>query len=98
MAALWAMEKIEFYSIEKKFALVTDHKAIEEIKNEKVFSSYRVERWFYKIKRLKFDVVYRQGSEMKQADAMSRCFALKCQDLPEGGKELTNQILKIHVC
>ena len=50
MAALWAMEKIEFYSIEKKFALVTDHKAIEEIKNEKVFSSYRVEKWFYKKK------------------------------------------------
>ena len=44
LAALWAMEKLEFYLGTKEFSLITDHKAIEEIKIRQNFGSARVQR------------------------------------------------------
>ncbi|KAF9762574.1 Retrovirus-related Pol polyprotein from transposon 17.6 [Nosema granulosis] len=72
LASLWAMEKLQYHLIGKKFKLVTDHKAIEFIKTKIEFGSARIQRWFYRFEKFDFDVEYRKGCEMITADALSR--------------------------
>lgn len=73
LAALWAMEKFSFYLLGKEFDLITDHKAIEEIKRKKNFGSHKINRWFERLERFQFNVKYKAGEELVVADALSRC-------------------------
>jgi hypothetical protein len=72
LAGLWAMEKLAYYLHGKKFILITDHKAIEQLKTKSVFGSARVYRWFERLERFNFTVEYRKGEEIPVADALSR--------------------------
>ncbi|KAG0442406.1 Retrovirus-related Pol polyprotein from transposon 17.6 [Dictyocoela muelleri] len=46
LAALWAMEKLEYFLMGSRFSLITDHKAIEQLKSKVDFGSQRIQRWF----------------------------------------------------
>ncbi|KAG0440166.1 Retrovirus-related Pol polyprotein from transposon [Dictyocoela muelleri] len=58
LAAIWCMEKFEYYLIGKKFTLVTDHRALVEIHNRKEFCSSKMQRWIERLSRFDFNVVF----------------------------------------
>lgn len=72
LGAMWAMEKLRYYLEGKEFDLVTDHKAIEEIKKKKEFGSQKINRWFERLERFQFKVKYKPCRELIVADALSR--------------------------
>lgn len=72
LAVIWACEKFEYHLFGREFELVTDHKAIEQLKLKIEFGSHRIKRWFERLEKFNFKVTYRKGCEMTQADAMSR--------------------------
>lgn len=55
LAALWRMEKFQYYLIGKTYALMTDHKAIIEIR-KKDFGSARIQRWHHRLSRFNFKI------------------------------------------
>lgn len=52
--------------------MLTDHKAIEMIKQKSDFGTHRIKRWFNRLERFNFKAEYRKGETMVQADALSR--------------------------
>ena len=56
----------------KIFTLITDHKAIEELRIKNEFGSARITRWFERLERFNFTVKYIKGTRMVGADALSR--------------------------
>jgi Reverse transcriptase (RNA-dependent DNA polymerase)/RNase H-like domain found in reverse transcriptase/Integrase core domain/Aspartyl protease len=100
LAALWAMEKLQYHLVGKRFTLITDHKAIEFIKTKIEFGSARVQRWFHRFEKFNFDVEYRKGSEMVTADALSRSFndrILLVNSNRTNDEEIAAQIIKYHI-
>ena len=96
LAALWAMEKFQYYLSGKEFTLITDHKAIEAVKSKSEFGSPRIQRWMNRLNQFNFKVKYIKGCELVQADALSRSTRL---EIPEREEELSiseQKILKIH--
>ena len=82
LASLWAMEKLQYYLFGKPFILITDHKAIEELKFKKEFGSSRIQRWFERLEKFQFKVEYRPGVKITVADALSRS-----KSTPKKGEE-----------
>ena len=72
LAAMWAMEKLEFYLIGKEFTLVTDHKALESIKTKATFGTPRIMRWLSRLERFNYKICYRQANNMEEPDMLSR--------------------------
>jgi hypothetical protein len=66
------MEKFQYYLSGRKFVLVTDHKALEEIKSKREFGSKRIQRWFDRFEHFEFSVEHRPGEKVVVADALSR--------------------------
>lgn len=102
LASLWGMEKFEFYLIGKEFTLISDHQAIKYIKTKSEFGSMRVQRWFERLERFQFKVEYRKGTELKQADALSRGSTLNSIVMTENKfnsekKKNDDKILKLHI-
>lgn len=56
LAAIWGMEKFRFFIQGKKSLLITDDKALEEIKRKRDFGSPRIHRWFERLERFQYDV------------------------------------------
>ncbi len=99
LACLWAMEKLEFYLIGRKFNLITDHKAIEEIKSKRDFGTPRIQRWLERLSKFDFKVHYREGEKMEQADALSRDISsipVKNNLLVIDENDLKKKVLEIH--
>jgi hypothetical protein len=90
LAALWAMEKLEYFLVGKHFKLISDHKAIVEIKKKVQFGSQRVQRWFERLERFQFEPIYKEGKEMILSDTLSR--------FHENSIELSikERVMKIH--
>ncbi|KAG0427191.1 Retrovirus-related Pol polyprotein from transposon 17.6, partial [Dictyocoela muelleri] len=85
LAALWSMERFEYYLIGKKFTLISDHKALEEIHKKKDFYSLRIQRWLEIFSRFDFEVFYRVGESLEQADALSRVtMTVKNEEISNG--------------
>jgi hypothetical protein len=70
LAALWGMEKFQYYLTGKKFVLVTDHKALEEIRNKTEFGSKRTQRWIERFENFEFAIKYRKVCEIAIADTL----------------------------
>ena len=96
LAALWAMEKFQYYLAGKEFVLLIDHKAIESVRSKTEFGSPRIQRWMERLSKFNFKVKYVKGEELIQADALSRSTRLS---FPEGEEEMSiaeKKILSIH--
>jgi hypothetical protein len=91
LAALWAMEKLEYFLFGKPFKLISDHKAITEIKNKVNFGSPRIQRWFERLERFHFEPIYKEGKEIIIADALSRYHEKETDTTKE------TEVMRIHV-
>lgn len=100
LAALWAMEKLQYHLLGREFVLITDHKAIEEIQNKKEFGTHRVQRWMERLGRFSFTPKYRKGEDMVASDALSRigmeCNEIKVLQEVKEGEVISEEIMKIH--
>lgn len=69
---VWAVEKLEPYLRGRTFHVITDHKAITQIKEKESFANKRMQRWLEKLQEYDFTLEYREGEEMRETDALSR--------------------------
>jgi hypothetical protein len=95
LAAIWSMEKMRYYFQGIKFKLITDHKALEELKSKREFGSARLQRWFERIERFQFEICYRKGRALIAPDALSRA-ALEISKNKDEDAKKRNEILNIH--
>ena len=71
-AVLWGIEKFHHYLYGRKFKVVTDHQALTWLmKNENSLKGRRA-RWVLKMEPYDFEIIYKEGREHKNADALSR--------------------------
>ncbi|KAG0418701.1 Transposon Ty3-I Gag-Pol polyprotein [Dictyocoela roeselum] len=70
------MKKFQYFLLGTRFTLITDHKAIEQLKTKLDLGSARIQRWFQRLKRFDFEIKYRDGANLVTADALSRSFFL----------------------
>ena len=96
LAALWAMEKFQYYLLGREFDLITDHQAITEIRRKPEFGSMRVQRWIERLERFEFTVKYRKGEEMVAADALSRAVEPPVEEGEGLDDEMVEKVLEIH--
>ncbi len=71
LAIVYATEKFAPYIHGLKFTVVTDHLSLKWL-TEKTNLSPRLIRWALHLQKYDFDVIYRSGRLMKDADALSR--------------------------
>jgi hypothetical protein len=74
LAIFWGVKKFEYELKGKKFHLIKDHRALENIREKPVFEINRVNRWIKKIQEFDFTVEYKKGMELTTADALSRLY------------------------
>ena len=72
LAALWGMEKLQYYLLGVKFTVITDHKALETINEKADFGNRRILHWMDRLSLFNFNIVYREGDKNIGADALSR--------------------------
>ncbi|KRH94579.1 pol polyprotein, partial [Pseudoloma neurophilia] len=94
LATLWAMEKLMFYLIGKRFHLVTDHKAIEMINEKKNFGNARIERWMHRFAEFDFVPIYREETSNIGTDALSRNASFSEREVKERNKEVNTKFEK----
>jgi hypothetical protein len=73
-AVVWGIKKFEYELRGRKFRLVTDHKALTEIRKKGQFNNDRVNRWADLIQEFDFEVEYKKGEELVVPDALSRLY------------------------
>jgi len=86
-AVIWAIKEFEYLLRDKRFTVVTDHKASEWLPT-KNSPNKRIMRWFMFLDGIVFDVKHRAGTANANADALSRCPVPSPPDTRQGGKEL----------
>lgn len=74
LAVFWAVKKFEYELRGRKFQLVSDHKALEEIRSKAEFNNARVNRWIDQIQEFDFEIKYNKGEELAVPDALSRLY------------------------
>ncbi|KAF9750344.1 Retrovirus-related Pol polyprotein from transposon 17.6, partial [Nosema granulosis] len=73
-AVLFGIKKFESDLRGSKFHLMTDHKALAEIRCKPYFENNRINRWIENIQEFDFTIEYVKGELMTDADALSRQF------------------------
>lgn len=98
LAGLWAMEKLAYYLDGKNFVLITDHKAIEALREKREFGSARVCRWFERLEKFNFSVKYTEGKNMVVPDALSRASQgeQKEESIDTVLQSIQEKILQVH--
>ena len=71
LAIKWALTKLRYYLIGRKFTLVTDHAPLKWMATAKDTNA-RITRWFLELQNFNFTVVHRSGRANGNADALSR--------------------------
>lgn len=91
LAIFWRIKRFEYELRGRNFRLVTDHKALEEIRRKPNFENNRINRWIEKIQEFDFTVKYSEGSKMVVADALSRVFE-KRKETTKKNQEIAEKI------
>ncbi|KAF9760990.1 Retrovirus-related Pol polyprotein from transposon 17.6 [Nosema granulosis] len=73
-AVLFGIKKFESDLRGRKFHLITDHKALAEVRCKPYFENNRINRWIENIQEFDFTIEYVKGELMTDADALSRQF------------------------
>lgn len=71
LAIVFALTKLRYYLIGKRFTLETDHKALINIMNTRL-NNNRIYRWALLIQQYDVVIKYKPGKEMVAADVLSR--------------------------
>lgn len=76
LALIFAVKKFHIFLYGRKFKLVTDHRALTFLlgptKAIPTLSAARIQRWALILATYQYDLVYRKGSDISNADALSR--------------------------
>ena len=72
LAVFWGVKKFEYELKGRRFEIMTDHKALEEIRSKPCFNNNRINRWIEKIQEFDFRIEYVKGENMTDVDALSR--------------------------
>lgn len=71
LAVKWAIEKLRYYLLGRKFVLITDHAPLKWLSQNKGENA-RITCWFLQLQDFQFKVEHQAGSSHANADAMSR--------------------------
>jgi hypothetical protein len=71
LAIIWGCKHFRPYLYGRKFTIVTDHRPLTWIFSVKDPSS-RLLRWRLRLEEFDYEVIYKKGSENRNADALSR--------------------------
>lgn len=74
LAIFWAVKKFEYEIRGREFLLVSDHKALQEIRKKAEFSNVRINRWIDLIQEFDFEIMYNKGEELAVPDTLSRLY------------------------
>ncbi|ELQ76858.1 RNA-directed DNA polymerase, LTR Retrotransposon, partial [Trachipleistophora hominis] len=72
LAVKWGIEKFSYELKARKFHLITDHKALEFIRNKPEFYNNILNRWCEAIQQYEFTIEYSKPVNLIKADALSR--------------------------
>ncbi|MGL4849714.1 MAG: RNase H-like domain-containing protein [Clostridium sp.] len=72
LAALWSMEKFEYFLKGREFILITDHIALKALNSKGEIKSARIIRWIERIQQFNFKVEYKPGEDIPHVDGLSR--------------------------
>lgn len=99
LAIFWAVKKFEYDLRGRKFTIVTDHKALENIRTKPNFTNNRINRWIEKIQEFDFEVKYEKAENLVVPDALSRLYETNVSYEPttEKGKRILEGKLNKHV-
>ncbi|CAM5105440.1 unnamed protein product [Natator depressus] len=78
LAVKWAMERLCYYLLGRRFTLVTDHASLQWMQQNKEKNA-RVTRWFLSLQPFQFTIQHRAGSHHGNADGLSRVHCLTSQ-------------------
>ena len=70
-ALIYAVDKWRTYLFGHSFVIKTDHQSLKYLLEQRVTSMLQ-QKWLTKLMGLDYQIVYKQGSENKVADALSR--------------------------
>lgn len=97
LAILWSLEKLENIIGGRKISVITDHKAIEAIKDKVDFGTRRIQRWHERLARFDFTAKYKPAENLVQPDALSRGASQENGDaFIQSVKNIEDEIMKIH--
>lgn len=74
LAVMWGAYKFKYELSGRKFYLITDHKALENLRSKAEFGNNRVNRRICMIQEYDLTIKYRKGRELFVPDALSRLY------------------------
>ena len=74
LAIYWGIRKFEYELRGRRFKLVTDHKALENIRTKPNFNNNRINRWVEQIQEFDFTIEYQKPEKLMGPDALSRIY------------------------
>jgi hypothetical protein len=95
LAVVWGIEYFDYQLRGRKFKLITDHIALESIRNKGDFGNKRMNRWIERIQDYDFDITYKKGEELVSADALSRLYENeKIKEEDEGDENEKKKVIR----
>lgn len=101
LAIVFAVRKLHRYLAGRQFTIYSDHKPLQYLFRENrqvpLLAASRIRRWALTLSEYDYTICYRKGSQMSNADAMSRLPLPDCPneaDVPELGdvNDVINQL------
>lgn len=92
LAMTWRIEHFDYYLRGRKFKVITDHTALRAAKEKHKFGKFRLERMWERLQEYVFEIKYKKGKELIDADTLSRIFKTE-EEMTESEKRNKN-ILK----
>ncbi|XP_046744301.1 uncharacterized protein K02A2.6-like [Diprion similis] len=110
LAIIFGLKKFHIFLAGRKFVLITDHKPLKIFGNKSgvpVMSTARLTRWAIILSSYQYDIKYKPGKDMGNADGLSRlplqsksnergeCYNISSiKDWPLSGKEISKFTIK----
>jgi hypothetical protein len=89
-AMAWSIKYFDYYLRGKKFKVITDHTALKAMKTKEIFGNLKLERMRSDLQEYDFEIEYKKGSELIDADTISRIYETPetRENLKQGNKNV----------